>query len=95
MVTGSWFIHAHTEQAAQAGVAMLGLTYSLNNGVDYNSSVIGDVQFTDMSQSFAYNIDYDTTAASELAAHTVGHIPPISSDENLQIFSMVKWPLRS
>jgi hypothetical protein len=69
------FIHAHTEQAVQAGVAMIGLTYSLNNAVDYNSSVIGDVLFTDMSQSFAYSIDYDTTAASELAAHTVSFIP--------------------
>ena len=69
------FIHAHTEQAAQAGIAMIGLTYSLNSAVDYNSSVIGDVLFTDMSQSFAYSIDYNTTAASELAAHTVGFIP--------------------
>jgi hypothetical protein len=61
---------------------MLGLTYSLNNGVDYNSSMIGPVLFTDMSQSFAYSIDYDTTAASQLAAHTVGLIPSLSDDEN-------------
>jgi hypothetical protein len=69
------FIHAHIEQAAQAGIAMIGLKYSLNNAVDYNSSVIGNVLFTDMSKSFAYSIDYNTTAASELAAHTVGFIP--------------------
>jgi hypothetical protein len=73
--TRGFFIHVHTEQAAQVGVAMIGLTYSLNNAVDYNSSVIGDILFTDVSQSFAYSIDYDTTAASELAAHTVGLIP--------------------
>jgi len=69
------FIHVHTEQAAQVGVAMIGFTYALNNAVDYNSSVIGDILFTDMSQSFAYSIDYDTRPASELAAHTVGFIP--------------------
>jgi hypothetical protein len=54
---------------------MIGFTYALNNAVDYNSSVIGDILFTDMSQSFAYSIDYDTRPASELAAHTVGFIP--------------------
>lgn len=28
------FIHVHTEQAAQVGVAMIGFTYVLNNAVD-------------------------------------------------------------
>jgi hypothetical protein len=69
------FIHVHTEQAAQVGVAMIGFNYALNNAVGYNSSVIGDILFTDMSQYFAYSIDYDTRAASELAAHIVGFIP--------------------
>ncbi|KAE8444531.1 hypothetical protein EG329_014455 [Mollisiaceae sp. DMI_Dod_QoI] len=59
---------------AQAGVAMIGLTYSLNDGVDYNTSVTGDIRFTDFSQSFAYGIDYNTTAASELAVHTYGEM---------------------
>jgi hypothetical protein len=50
---------------------MLGLTYSLDNGIDYTRGEIGPIVFTDMNQSFAYSTDYSTTAASELAAHTV------------------------
>lgn len=73
---------------------MIGLTYSLDNGVDYSKSILGDVIFTDMSKSFAYHMDDNTTAASQLAAHTVCHHTSSLLSRNSPFFSMEKWRLR-
>jgi hypothetical protein len=50
---------------------MLELTYSLGFTVDPSSQVVGNVTFSNMTQSWGASIDEDTTPASQLAAHTV------------------------
>ncbi|KUJ19705.1 uncharacterized protein LY89DRAFT_611468 [Mollisia scopiformis] len=60
--------------AAQAAVAMLGLTYSLNAQVDPTRPILGDTSFSNFSSSFGVAVDEDTTASSQLAAHTFGEM---------------------
>ncbi|KAF8851059.1 hypothetical protein BDZ45DRAFT_751073 [Acephala macrosclerotiorum] len=58
-------------QAAQAAVAMLGLTYSLNPAVDPARSVLGSTSFSNMSETYSRVLDGDSTPSNQLAAHTM------------------------
>jgi hypothetical protein len=64
---------ANISQAAQAGVAMLSLTFSLATSNVPLGPVIGDVVFTNMSKSFGSSFGEDNEAVNQLAAHTVMH----------------------
>jgi hypothetical protein len=64
-------------QAAQGGVAMLSLTFSLSPSLsgDPSTPVPGQVVFSDMTQSFGAAVDTGSTESSQLVAHTVSDIP--------------------
>ncbi|CZR59393.1 uncharacterized protein PAC_09285 [Phialocephala subalpina] len=57
--------------AAQAGVAMLGLTYSLNPAIDLTRPVLS---FSNMSEAFGRILDGDSTLSNRLTAHTYGEM---------------------
>jgi hypothetical protein len=63
-------------QAAQGGVAMLSLTFSLSPSLsgDPSTPVPGQVVFTNMNQSFGAAVDIGSLESSQLAAHTVSDI---------------------
>jgi hypothetical protein len=85
--------------AAQACVAMLSLTFSLDISNVPLGPMIGDVVFTNMSQSFGTSFDEDDEAASQLAAHTLGEtallftLQPIAADnpENLPVQPLASY----
>jgi hypothetical protein len=60
--------------AAQACVATLSLTFSLAISNVPLGPVIGDVVFTNMSQSFGNSFNENGEPANQLAAHTVMHL---------------------
>jgi len=70
---------------------MLGLTYSLNASSDPSKPVPGNVTFTNMTQSFGVGIDTDSTEASQLAVHAVGHSLPVLYTSLLISVSTVRW----
>ena len=57
-------------QTAQAAVAMLGLTYSINPTLDSDAPITGGVNITDMS-AYYFGRASDNLAADQLAAHMV------------------------
>ncbi len=64
-------------QAAQGGVAMLSLTFSLSpsSSGDPSTPVPGQVVFSNMTQSFGAAVDTGSTESSQLVAHTVSDLP--------------------
>ncbi|KAH9206926.1 hypothetical protein DL95DRAFT_374802 [Leptodontidium sp. 2 PMI_412] len=62
------------DEAAQAAVSMLGLTYSLVFTIDSKTQVAGDTLFSNMTQSWGASVDEDTKSSSQLAAHTYGEL---------------------
>ena len=59
--------------AAQAGVAMLGLTYSTNPSLDPSSPVLGAVNISNMTQYYFADA-VSQTSANQLMAHTYGQM---------------------